>query len=57
VSRVRRSWTPAAAALEGRKFAACLPSALASRRLQRRLGDVGGIRRVLAEPVRSVQIG
>ena len=43
-------------ALEGLKFTACLPEGLARRVLQRRMMDVAGVEKILAEPARLVRI-
>jgi ATP-dependent Lhr-like helicase len=44
-------------ALEGLKFTACLPEELARRVLQVRMTDVPAVGKVLAEPVRFVNLG
>jgi ATP-dependent helicase Lhr and Lhr-like helicase len=44
-------------ALEGLKFSECLPPELARRVLQRRMADIDGVRRVLAEPAQLIADG
>ena len=43
-------------ALEGLKFSECLPPELATRVLQRRMGDSNAVRRVLAVPAQLVAV-